>query len=175
MTTKIKKFTDFRDSMTRELTHFIQSQARALSLSDLDWLVMNLPSLRKRLTKPPLRTYPYLADQLEFLCRFVEEQVVERSRHLAEDAVAEAAFALLYFQRSTDLIPDPIPDMGLLDDAIIVGLVLHRQRHAFKQSSYADMMLRWPEPRLEVEELLSVISPLRLSSFCSSWANRPIA
>jgi len=174
MTTKIAKFADFRESMTTELTHFIERQASALSLSDLDWLVMNLPPLRKRLTKPPLRTYPYLADQLEFLCRFVEEQVVERSRDLTEDAVAEAAFALLYFQRSTDLIPDPIPDMGLLDDAIIVSLVLHRQGHAFKQSSHADM-LRWPEPKFEVEELLSVISPLRLSSFCSSWANRPIA
>jgi uncharacterized membrane protein YkvA (DUF1232 family) len=173
MTTKIAKFADFRESMTTELTHFIRSQASALSLSDLDWLMVNLPSLRKRLTKPPLRTYPYLADQLEFLCRFVEQKIAGRSPDLAEDAVAEAAFALLYFQRSTDLIPDPIPDMGLLDDAIIVGLVLRRQAHAFKQSSHADL-LRWPEPKFDVEELLSVISPLRLSSFCSSWANRPI-
>ena len=46
--------------------------------------------------------------------------------------MGEAAFALLYFQRATDLIPDSIPGMGLLDDAMIVRIVLGRHEHAFK-------------------------------------------
>jgi hypothetical protein len=64
--------------------------------------------------------------------------------------------------------------MGLLDDAMIASLVLHCQEHAFKGSSHA-YMLRWPEPRFDVDQLLSVISPLRLTSFCSSLATRPPA
>ena len=63
---------------------------------------------------------------------FIEEQIVGRNRDVAEEPVAEAAFALLYFQRSTDLIPDSIPGMGLLDDAIIVRIVLDRHKHELR-------------------------------------------
>jgi CBS domain containing-hemolysin-like protein len=76
---------------------------------DLDRLMIDLPAVRERFVKIPLQTYPYLADQLEFLCFFVEEQVVRRSHDLAEEPAGEAAFVLLYYQWSTDLIPDSIP------------------------------------------------------------------
>jgi uncharacterized membrane protein YkvA (DUF1232 family) len=166
------KFMNFEESMMNELTDFIRSQANALSLTDFDRLVSDLPALRERFAKIPLQTYPYLSDQLNFLGLFVEEQVVGRNRDLAEEPVAEAAFALLYFQRATDLIPDPIPNMGLLDDAMIVSMVLRRQEHAFKRSSHS-YMLRWPEPKFDVDQLLSVISPLRVISFCSPLARQP--
>jgi uncharacterized membrane protein YkvA (DUF1232 family) len=152
------------------LTGFIQSQARALSLADLNRLVIDLPALRERLAKMPSETY--LSDQLEFLCLFVEEQIVGRNRDAAKEPVAEAAFALLYFQRSTDLIPDSIPGMGLLDDAIIVRIVLGRHEHAFKSSSHA-YKLSWPAPSFDVDQLLSVVSPLRLTSFYLSMATEP--
>jgi uncharacterized membrane protein YkvA (DUF1232 family) len=168
------KYTDFRESMTKELIDFIQSQAGALSVADLDRLISDLPALRERFARLPLQTYAYLPDQLEFLSLFVEEQISGRSCDLAEEPVAEAAFALLYFQRATDLIPDSIPDMGLLDDAMIVSMVLRRQERAFKGSSHA-YMLRWPEARFDVDQLLSVISPLRVTSFCSSLSIQPPA
>jgi len=163
--------------MTMELTDFIQRQAGALSVADLDRLISDLPALRERfarLARLPLQTYRHLPDQLEFLSLFVEEQISGRSCDLAEEPVAEAAFALLYFQRATDLIPDSIPDMGLLDDAMIVSMVLRRQERAFKGSSHA-YMLRWPEARFDVDQLLSVISPLRVTSICSSLSIQPPA
>jgi uncharacterized membrane protein YkvA (DUF1232 family) len=166
------KFMDFKESMTTELTDFIRSQAYGLSLTDFDRLVSDLPALRERFAKIPLQTYPYLCDQLEFLGLFVEEQVIGRNRDLAEEPVAEAAFALLYFQSTTDLIPDPIPNMGLLDDAMIVSMVLRRQERAFSRSSHS-YMLGWPEPKFDVDQLLSVISPLRVTSFCSLSARQP--
>jgi uncharacterized membrane protein YkvA (DUF1232 family) len=170
--TMTTNFTDFKETMTAELTGFIQSQARALSLADLNRLVIDLPAFRERLAQMPSETYPYLSDQLEFLCLFVEEQIVGRNRDAAEELVAEAAFALLYFQRSTDLIPDSIPGMGLLDDAIIVRIVLGRHEHAFKSSSHA-YKLSWPAPSFDVDQLLSVVSPLRLTSFYLSMATEP--
>ena len=168
------KFTDFKESMTTKLTNFIQSQALAISFADLDRLVVDLPALREPFVKIPLHTYAYLADQLEFLCLFVEEQVVRRSPDLAEEPVGEAAFVLLYYQWSTDLIPDSIPNLGLLDDAMIVSMASRHQEQAFKGSSHA-YMLRRPEPGFDIDQLLSVISPLRVSSFCWSLAPRPPA
>jgi uncharacterized membrane protein YkvA (DUF1232 family) len=166
------KSTNFKETMTTELTDFIQSQARALRPADLNRLMVDLPALRERFTKIPSQTYPYLSDQLEFLCLVVEDQVAGLNRDLIAQTVAEAAFALFYFQSPTDLIPDSIPGIGLLDDAMIVSIVLRRHEHAFKRSSHA-YKLRWPIPSFDVDHLLSVISPLRVSSFYCSMTPRP--
>jgi hypothetical protein len=169
--TKTTHAIDVKEAVTTELNSFIQSQVTGLSVVDLERLITDLPVLRKRLTKLPLQTYPNLPAQLEFLCHFIEDRVVRGGSNLTEQSVAEAAFALLYFQRAIDLIPDPIPDMGLLDDAIIVGMILRRQKPAFKQSAYAGL-LQWQEEDFKVEELLSVISPMRVSAFCLSPTQR---
>ena len=160
------KFTNFKETMTSEITGFIKSQARALSIADLDRLIADLPTLRERFARIPAQTYPNLAVQLQFLSLVVEDQV---ARDRAGQMVGEAAFALLYFQRAADLIPDSIPGMGLLDDALIVRIVLGRHEQAFKSSSHG-YKLSWPAPSFEVDQLLSVVSPLRLTSFCLSIA-----
>jgi uncharacterized membrane protein YkvA (DUF1232 family) len=161
------KYADFKEWMTLELIDFVQRQANVVSVADLDRLIADLPALRERFTKIPSQTYPYLSDQLEFLSLVVEDRVTGPNRDPISQAVSEAAFALLYFQSTTDLIPDPIPGMGLLDDAMIVGLVLRRHEVAFKRSAHA-YKLRWPLPAFDIDQLLSVVSPLRLDSFYSS-------
>jgi hypothetical protein len=55
---------------------------------------------------------------------------------------------------------------------MIASMVLRRQERAFKRSSRG-YLLRWPEPKFDVEQLLSVISPLRVTAFCSSLAKPP--
>jgi uncharacterized membrane protein YkvA (DUF1232 family) len=161
--------TDFSKRMTEEITDFIQSQARALSLTDIERLIADLPALRERFAEIPTQTYPCLADQLQFLSLVVEDLFV---RDPAGEMVGEAAFALLYFQRATDLIPDSIPGMGLLDDATIVSIVLGRREHAFESSSHG-YKLSWAALNFDVDQLLSVVSPLRLSSFYLSMATEP--
>ena len=99
--------------MISEITTFVQHQARALSMGDLERLLIDLPSLRRRFARISAHRYPFLAEQLRFLARFVEEEI---SRGQVGEIVGEASFALLYFQRATD----SIPGLGLLDDAIIV-------------------------------------------------------
>jgi uncharacterized membrane protein YkvA (DUF1232 family) len=161
--------TDFGERITEEITGFIQCRARALSVTDIERLIADLPALRERFAKIPTQTYPYLADQLQFLSLVVEELVV---RDPAGEIVGEAASALLYFQRATDLIPDSIPGMGLLDDAIIVRIVLGHHERAFKSSSRG-YKLSWPAPSFGVDQLLLVVSPLRLGSFYRSMAIEP--
>jgi uncharacterized membrane protein YkvA (DUF1232 family) len=159
---------EFKERMTGEIMRFIQSQARAVSLDEIDRLNVNLPTLRQRFAAIPAQTYPYLADQLRFLSRVVGDRV---RWDPAAEMVGEAAFALLYFQRASDLIPDSIPGIGLLDDEIIVRFVLGRHGQAFKASSHG-YNPRWPAPSFEVDQLLSVVSPLRLSLFCQALASR---
>jgi hypothetical protein len=82
------KFTDFKETMTSEITDFIKSQAGVLSIADIDRLIVDLPALRERFAKIQRQTYPYLPGQLQFLSRVVEEQVV---REPAAEMVGEAA------------------------------------------------------------------------------------
>jgi hypothetical protein len=156
----------FRKDMISEITNFVRHQARALSMGDLERLLVDLPSLRQRFARIPEQRYPFLGEQLRFLSRFVEEEI---GRRQVGEIVGEAGFALLYFQRATDLIPDSIPGLGLLDDAIIVRIVLHRHAKAFESSLHAQG-LSWPTPSFDVDQLLSVVSPIRFDSFCLSLA-----
>ena len=155
--------------MTSEISSFIERQARAVSIREINRLIVDLPALRERFAKIPMETYPHLADQLQLLSLMVEEQVV---RDPAGQMVGEAAFALLYFQRATDLIPDSIPGMGLLDDAMIVRIVLGRHQQGFRSIPHGHK-LSWPAPSFDVDQLLAVVSPLRLTSFYQSMATGP--
>jgi uncharacterized membrane protein YkvA (DUF1232 family) len=162
-----EKYAEFKEWMTMELIDFVEGQAGALSVADLNRLIADLPALRERFTTIPSHTYPYLSDHLEFLSLLVKDEVTGLKRNPISQTVTEAAFALLYFQIATDLIPDSIPNMGLLDDAMIVNLVLRRHEDAFKCSSHA-YKLHCPFPIFDIDQLLSVVSPLRLDSFYSS-------
>ena len=57
------KYIDFKESTITELTNFIQSQARAVSLADRHRLMIDLPALRERFARIPSRTHAFLPDQ----------------------------------------------------------------------------------------------------------------
>jgi uncharacterized membrane protein YkvA (DUF1232 family) len=160
------KHISFAELMTEELMDFIESQARALSHADLEALILDLAGLRSRLTEVAQR-YPNFTEQFEFLALVVETESTKLNGDSIPQHVTEAAFALLYFQRAADLIPDMIPGLGLLDDAMIVNMVLRRNERAFRAYSHASR-LSWSAVVCNIEELLSVVSPLRLNALCRS-------
>ncbi len=68
----------------------------------------------------------HLRHRIELLMIYVEDAY--RDGHTGIPAHRDAAFALLYFLKGSDRVPDSTPEVGLLDDAMIIQTVL--QRHS---------------------------------------------
>lgn len=63
---------------------------------------------------------------LEVLYKFLSSPAAQTTGDPLPGDLAEAAFALNYFLKGIDLIPDSVPEIGLTDDARIVACVLAR-------------------------------------------------
>lgn len=68
--------------------------------------------------------------RLRILTQYFEEGAL--SSGADNSAYRETVFALLYFLKGFDRIPDSIPEIGLLDDALIVQVVLQQQAAALR-------------------------------------------
>lgn len=66
----------------------------------------------------------HLRLRLELLATYFDEAGADG--HRGTPAHCDATFALLYFLKGFDRIPDSVPEVGLLDDALIVQCVLQR-------------------------------------------------
>jgi uncharacterized membrane protein YkvA (DUF1232 family) len=71
-----------------------------------------------------------LRGRIELLAAVFEEACTDG--HAGTRAHREIAFALLYFLKGVDRIPDTIPEIGLLDDAMVVQIVLQRHQSAIR-------------------------------------------
>lgn len=105
--------------------------------------IAGLRSLRAPLTRKiaGLELGSRLRRRLEILAAYFDEA---RPRAGAGDlAYREVTFALLYFLKGFDRIPDTIPEVGLLDDAMIVQFVF--ERHSVALRAHAQRRGRaWP-------------------------------
>lgn len=82
-----------------------------------------------------------LRTRLELLSLYLDECAAERAT--LTPALREAAFALLYFLKGFDRIPDSVPEIGLLDDALIVQCVLDRHAAALR-AHWLRRHRQWP-------------------------------
>lgn len=97
-----------------------------------------LPAIRTRLagladTEPVRRS-------LSLLLLYFEETA---ARSAAEATRRDAAFALLYFLKGYDSVPDNLPEIGLLDDAIIASTVIQRNQPALR-AHWRERGRTWP-------------------------------
>lgn len=90
----------------------------------LDALQRLLPAVYAKLNR--VEDSAPLCRRVEVLAIYFKEACRDGNRGTVPHR--EAAFALLYFLKGFDRIPDTVPEVGLLDDAMIVQIVL--QRHA---------------------------------------------
>ena len=81
-----------------------------------------------------------LRQRVELLAAFMMESPPDAH----SPAHREVAFVLFYFLKGQDLIPDSLPEIGLLDDALLVDAALQRNLLAL-QSHRADRGQSWPD------------------------------
>lgn len=91
--------------------------------ADLAGFRFILPEIRRKVA--PLHATSRLRQRVEILALFLEETPIVANTN----AQREAAFVLFYLLNGHDLIPDSIPEIGLLDDALLIEVALNRNLH----------------------------------------------
>jgi len=121
-------------------TAFIERGAALVTPAVLKALGAMQPELRGKTAA--IKDSARLRLRLEILLQYFAESAARRPQNAV--ARREIGFVLWYFLKGYDLIPDSVPDIGLVDDAVLVETVLHRQQ-ASLQAHWSDCRRVWPE------------------------------
>ncbi len=135
-----------------EFVEFIERATANVTPKTLQLLVAEMPQIRRKIREVHTTDFPHAQAQLAFLTDVVEAFAKQDPTHedLPFRAVMEATFALQYFYRSTDLIPDSLGPIGYTDDVAVASTVISRHLAAFQkfaQESQRDWRRIYPEDR----------------------------
>jgi uncharacterized membrane protein YkvA (DUF1232 family) len=98
-----------------------------------------LPAIRKKLYQVHAPS-PFV-QSVELLAIYFEESLGAPAT--VWPARQQTTFALLYFLKGYDRIPDSIPEIGYVDDAAVVNQVIENQRNALREH-WAHRNWAWP-------------------------------
>jgi len=124
-----------------DLIELIVRGASRLTPADAHQLVAEMPDHREQFARLRESGYPEAERQLWFLSYIVEQVWTDQYREMPYGAALEAAFAVTYFLREGDLIPDSIGPIGLVDDIAVVQVVFLRNAvtyEAFRAATHLD-------------------------------------
>jgi uncharacterized membrane protein YkvA (DUF1232 family) len=105
----------------------IERGAACVLSADLAALPHLRPALEAKLAR--IAESDRLKSRLSLLLQYLDEMPA----HAGTACQKEAAFAVFYFLKGFDLIPDSVPGIGLLDDALLVETVLRRNAHELRE------------------------------------------
>ncbi len=118
-------------------THITQG-ADCLSAADLVGLRVLLPQVMSK--SAAIKDSARLRLRIEFLASYVAEVPPNLDTPLHREAV----FVLYYLLHGRDLIPDSIPEIGLLDDALLIEAAFNRNQRELR-SHWAEHGRSWPD------------------------------
>lgn len=110
-----------RDGVVSTL-RFIERGAELVTPEAIEAMLRLLPQFYRKVGT--VRTSRRLQHRLELLALYFTEGCADGQ--LGTLPHREATFALLYFLKGFDRIPDTVPEIGFLDDALIVEQVIQR-------------------------------------------------
>lgn len=113
---------------------FVREKASQIREEDVKKVLDRADDIRRKFeSSGPLRRF---LEDFKLLLSIVSDYWHGRYRQIPWWAISAIAFALLYVLSPIDLIPDPIPVIGLIDDALIVSLTLaliEQELHKYKE------------------------------------------
>lgn len=107
-------------------TTYIAEGAELVGSDDLTGLTGLLPQVRKKAAG--ITESERLRRRIDLLVLFFQETQAQGGTPERR----EIAFVLFYFLKGYDMIPDSIPQIGLLDDALLVETALNRNQGALR-------------------------------------------
>jgi len=119
-------------SKVASISDYIEWQSAMLTSEQLDKLRADLPSLDFRLPAMAVARFPRLPRQLKLLVSFFEHTFDQVFPSESDASRREAAFAIRYWAKESDIIPDFVPEIGYGDDSLIVRTVLQRHQEVFR-------------------------------------------
>jgi uncharacterized membrane protein YkvA (DUF1232 family) len=131
--------TDLTDS---EFHEYIEFHAGQITPKETAELKANLPKIRQEIGEIAVPAFPHAAAQLSFFADLAEAFLSGKADELPYQVALEAMLALNYLHDGTDLIPDSLPEVGFMDDALIAHTVLRRNEEEYKAYA-ARMGLDW--------------------------------
>lgn len=127
------------DLSEEDLDHFREVMKRAREAAkgkDLKLIVSSACDLMKQVNSS--QTSDFIRDRMSVIETLIG-MVMDSSWGLEEEDRQRVVEALAYFSESDDLIPDDIPGLGFLDDAIMVEIVSEELKHEIQ--AYRDFVV----------------------------------
>jgi uncharacterized membrane protein YkvA (DUF1232 family) len=113
------------------ISDYVEWRAALLTPENLEELRADLPLLNSQFAAIEAPQYPHLSSQLRLLAEFFADTADNVFPLESEASRKEAAFALRYAAKETDIISDFVPEIGYADDSLIVRTVLNRHQDVF--------------------------------------------
>ena len=108
------------------LDEYIEAERATMTADRLRELSGFTAKIFAKLGTEQARQHHDLHEGAEILMRNLNSGQMERCADPLPAHLAEACVALAYLLKGVDLIPDSIPEIGLIDDARVVARVLER-------------------------------------------------
>jgi uncharacterized membrane protein YkvA (DUF1232 family) len=115
-----------------EFHEYIEFHVSLLTPKDVDAIRANLTEIRRDISAIQVPSFPHAQKQYEFFADLAEAFLAGRADDFPYQAALEALIALNYLHDGADLIPDSLPEVGYMDDALIAHTVVGRNHEAFR-------------------------------------------